>query len=763
MMPAGLISRLMIAALLLFTSTAATRAADVADKFYRAYYLERDQRDYAGAAKLYAEVVQAKGAEANLQAAARVRLASCREELATTDFARLMPPNVLGYVELNRPGERVRKLLDQLGLLAKDGQKPVVGQNRLAISPALVDAVLGMRGAALAVTGFDPSAQRPSGVAVLHPGDMDVVRGLIETGLPAGASVVEPIAGYATYELEDVYITLTSRLVIAGSSPIEIEGVLDRMKDDQAESLATDPQLADVLKDRRGELLFFCVNPKPLLPLMDVMMAAGASQSREFAIAQGLLDPKSFRALTGRLDLSDEGFVLEVTLRLDEGHRNLVYNFLRRPAIDRETLRSVPSGAAALLALAMNEAPTKYGDVPPGQPATPPVVTALDLGREVFANINGVAVYVLPPTAGAPSKDVVPDIVAAITVNDPAKSQALWTEMLGIASLASGGPTIEGEPRQVGGVAARSYRFEKGVTVYVTTVGHRLLIASNEQALARALEPVRGGKSILDDADFAAPLSHVGPQTTLAVLAHAARCAAIARPFMPPDEAAELEPIIATLTNTAALVTVDHSDRLLRCSAAVTGVPNIGNLVNQKLTEERQRQTGDRELTRAMKGRDPGRALTLLDRRLARSPADAGLLRKKFDVLATGQKDHAAALVAAEGLCAALNDDADELNSFAWALLTEEQYGKEYTEVALHAARRSNELTKHENWAYLDTLALAEFETGNVEQAIALEKKAIELSKQRNGGAGLADMEKALKRFESATAGSARAEAAGPN
>jgi hypothetical protein len=97
-----------------------------------------------------------------------------------------------------------------------------------------------------------------------------------------------------------------------------------------------------------------------------------------------------------------------------------------------------------------------------------------------------------------------------------------------------------------------------------------------------------------------------------------------------------------------------------------------------------------------------------------------------------------------------LRDDAQALNNFAWGLLTEEKYGHQYNDVALRFSRRSNELTEHENWAYVDTLALAEFETGNAHKAIELEEKAIELSR-RSGGGGVAGLEKALARFQAAT------------
>jgi hypothetical protein len=748
MLPTNLLTRLVLGAVLLLASAVATaRGENTVEKFYRAYYLEREKADVGAAAKLYGEVAAARDAGAEIQTAAKARLVICQEELASGDLARLMPPGPLAYIELNRPGERVRKLLDQLGLLAHGDQPPVAGQNRLAISPVLVDAVLGMRGAAVAITGFDPQGQRPSGVMVLHPGDMEVVRGLIETGLPAGAGVVQPIGGFPTYEVEGVYVTLTARLVLAGSSPMEIEGVLERMKSPNEESLATDPQLGDVLKDRHGELLFFCVNPKPLLPMLDMLMAAGASQSREVAVAQALLDPKSLRALTGRLDLSDQGLALELTLRLDEGHRNLVYNFLRRPAIDMETLRCVPPGAAGFLTLAMNEAPAKYAENAPAKADQPPVVTALDIGREIFANINGIVLYALPPSGEGTPKAGIPDLGATITVNDPTKSQALWSQLLGLASLATGGPTAEGEPGEVAGTPCRSYRFNRDVTVHQATVGHHLFIASTQSALARSLETKRSGHSIVDDPGFAPLIARLGPHTTVALLAHAGRCAQLARPFMPPDEAAHLEPVIGLLANTTAAFTIDHSDRVLRLSATVTGVPDVSGLVNKMLTEQRQQQGRGRDIARATREKKWEVALGLIDRQLGEEPDSEDALRQKFDILAVQKQDTAAALAAGEKLAEALHDDAMALNNFAWALLTEPQYGQRFFELALQLSKRSNELTKQGNWAFLDTLALAEFETGNVARAIELEEKAIELSKTTANGAGIEDMRKALERF----------------
>lgn len=72
-------------------------------------------------------------------------------------------------------------------------------------------------------------------------------------------------------------------------------------------------------------------------------------------------------------------------------------------------------------------------------------------------------------------------------------------------------------------------------------------------------------------------------------------------------------------------------------------------------------------------------------------------------------------------------DTAGLLNEIAWVLLTEESFAGNFKQVARAAAERCHAVSGGKNWMYLDTLALAKFETGAVDEAIALQKKAIEL------------------------------------
>jgi hypothetical protein len=732
----------------LLTLSPRAYAQTAEDKFYRAYHLEQAEGNHEQAARLYQEVVSDDRADAALREQARQRLTACREEVAAADVIRLMPPEPLAYVEINRPGQQLTRLLEKLGLLADGSPVDPSAGPRIAVSPQLVKGLLGVRVAAAAITGIDPAAQKPQGVAVFHPGDVAVIRGVIETALPAATRPSEPIGGHPTFDIEGmVFVTLTSRFIIVSPQREEIQGVIDRLADPAAPSLARNETLAELLKDRRDALLFFCVNAKPIMPLVNALPAAGSTQSRELALASSLLDPRSLEALVGRAGVGEDELFLEIELRLAEGHRNLLYHFLRLPPIDRRALQRVPAGVAGFAAFSLGDARSQYRAARGGSDA-PLAISALDLPRELLANVISVAIFALPPevTTERPGGPAIPDIAAVISVHDPAQSEALWQQVLGVASLASGGGPLEGSRSELSGTAVRTYRFCQDVEICLAAKGSEVVLASSRTAMSRALAADTGSGSVLEDPAFARAVSRIGPDSVLAVFANQKRCFEIARTLMSAEDFRRIEPVAQAFDDTVNSIVVDHSDTRLRVSAAMNGIPRIGELLARKLAEERQRGDSRRLIERALQRRDWDEAQAAIDDALMASPGEQRLLWQKLQAL-DGAGDREGAREAGGQLLEAAREDAGALNHYAWALLSESRYGDRYTDLALRLSQRSNELTGQRNWMYVDTLALAEFKSGNVERAVELERKALELAVRspRRG-----EVEQALARFEAA-------------
>ena len=107
----------------LFASEAA-RAEDAAGLVQKGFYLQVHEGDLAGAAAAFERVASDSAAPAALRTEAQTRLAQCREDLASADLARLMPPEALAYVELSRPGDQVVRLAKMMGLVQEPGTAP---------------------------------------------------------------------------------------------------------------------------------------------------------------------------------------------------------------------------------------------------------------------------------------------------------------------------------------------------------------------------------------------------------------------------------------------------------------------------------------------------------------------------------------------------------------------------------------------------------------------------------------------------------------
>ena len=220
--------------------TAEDKPSAAQTRFQRAYYLETHEHDLAAAAIAYEHVLADPTTPAPLAAEAKTRLARVREDLAVVDFAHLMPADVMGYAELSEPGKHVARILKMMGLIAPPGERepskepPIpLGEGLFlpadfTVSPALAAELEKIRGAAAGITAIDDRG-RPSGLLVIHPGDCDLLRGAIETGV----QLLEPgeaIEGFKTYRIRDLgWVTLTARLVLVSDSREGLTAALGRL------------------------------------------------------------------------------------------------------------------------------------------------------------------------------------------------------------------------------------------------------------------------------------------------------------------------------------------------------------------------------------------------------------------------------------------------------------------------------------------------------------------------------------------------------
>jgi hypothetical protein len=554
------------------------QARDAEATFHRAYFLERERGHLEEALALYEAVAASREASAALQGEARARAAAVREDVATVDLARLMPPETIVYAETSQPGQALTSVLTQLGLVGSFQEAAAKGG--FTLDPGLVQGLLGIRGCAVALTRIPMGGGTPGGVLVVNAGDMRLLRGAIEAGVLSQGTPAEPIEGLPSWTVHGhLHVAVGERVVIASDARAEIAGVVRRMRSQEEPSLASNEGLATELAKRTGSPFYLCVNAQPLRPLLAGLLSQPQSDP-SLRLATAALDPDGLRSFVARLVVGEDGVALEADLYLENDHKNLAFNLLRGAAIDPVLLEQIPEGVAAFATGAFNARGPAIARMEENSGGVP-AVSALDFGRELFANLAGFALFVVP--GGAP----LPSAALVLSSNDPARTQAVLGLVLGLAGAATGG-SLEGEAVEIAGSPARVWRLPPGIPLYLATRENTLILSPSEDLIEEAFEARGNGQSVLNDEAFAAELGRLGKDTTMALCAHLGRTLATAQPFLPSGQRQELARFAPLLERTVVALTMRHSGSQLGLALAMHGLPRIDGLVGQVLRAQRQ-------------------------------------------------------------------------------------------------------------------------------------------------------------------------------
>ncbi len=510
---------------------------------HHAYFLEHAKKDPAAAKLLYDSVVSTTGNE-ELRRMATAGSARCRDRLAAENFAALMPPDTLVYLELKRPGRLLEELASMLGLTASDmaealARRPSVNSNapfhvpeQVVISPALFEALSRFGGGAVAMTAFDPDRGPTAGVIVIHHGDLLLVKGLLETFFqfaPTAEKIGDlPTFGAAVPDFGRVVGVLTESLAIVGTTRELVDGAVQRLLGRESASLAAREDLAQVMIDRQNATLFSYVN---LQAVMQVVQAnLDEDDRREFAAANAICDLDSLRWATLSGGAHQGKLQFQITLRLADSHRSLAYNLVRLPPMSRKSLKQVPPEAAAIIGIGLN--PALAMAVSDSAMGDARAVTGLDIGRELFGNIQEISAFVLPgqmtqreAKAGPP---VMPNLGFVLAVNDVAKSKALWGQLLTLPGMASGGEPVPPQVAKIGNHDVTTFTIPDLGSLYLTELDGCIAIGTTRSAIKSIIQTEAKGASILNDPTMSGIIENLPKDSSIMLLAHVGRLAKVA-------------------------------------------------------------------------------------------------------------------------------------------------------------------------------------------------------------------------------------------
>jgi hypothetical protein len=547
------------------------------ENFAQAFFLQAHQHDAAGAANAYQKVADDASAPETLRAEARTRLEGLREDTAAADFARLMPPDLMGYIEVVEPGEHIARILKMMGLCEVPGaDKPSEPALPLEaglaipadfhISPALLAEIKKLRGAAVGVTAIDGKG-KPSGVIVIHPGDCDLVRGLIETGIQL-LEPAESIEGFKTWHLRDYgWVMLTHRLVLASDTREQLAAAVGRLRNPSAESLASREQFKRVRSASSGVMAY--VDGQQIVKFLSPNL-----KGREATMIKALLDLEHFESAVATLSTNDNGVQLRAQVNLTPGHRNMAYALIRTAPISKRSLEQVPKGAAGVVILGLN--PPSAVPAPQGDQQSPNI-SAMDIGREFFGNINELAAFALPRTST--SAGGLPEVGLIVVVNDANKSEALWNQVLSIVALAGARTTQPTADATIEGKAAHVYSFEGLPPIAVVRADDRGLVIGTQAAVAASLRAIADKQSILQDDAFSALVGKLTPETSKAVLIDAGRAMEVAASMSNGRNASELREAARMADGLKLSLVTDEAPNQLTIAVEATGLPKFRTLM----------------------------------------------------------------------------------------------------------------------------------------------------------------------------------------
>lgn len=165
--------------------------------------------------------------------------------------------------------------------------------------------------------------------------------------------------------------------------------------------------------------------------------------------------------------------------------------------------------------------------------------------------------------------------------------------------------------------------------------------------------------------------------------------------------------------------------------------------------EARVMQERNKAFAKARKDKDWDALIKLYDQTIADMPADSttGLRLQKFQLLVGAANKPAEGYVLGRELATQLKSNAEGLNQIAWFVLDDASVKTRDLAFAMDTAKAAVAASGEKNPAILDTLARAYWETGDKDQAVAIQKKAVELA----GDTEADQLKETLKKYQDGT------------
>ena len=516
------------------------------------------------------------------------------EGLGNADPASLMPRETLVYLEIGSPGQQVATILSMLkgtplenplsilgmkdgpqssgsGQKSEGGSKNPIQMLNALLNPSMLAELEKVRGIGVGLQ--DISNNNPPALVVLYPGRSDALKGLLQMALTGLSNSSGQIEGMTSFTFGDGAAAAFDDTVVILASPSPKAKELLQWSVRQYKGRANEPSLASGNKSfakiskqaRQQNALTLWLNVDTAYAKLTKMLPAD-KMPQQLMLADSLVEIKNISDLIATLSLRETGLALEANVGFKPGYQSLAYSLIRTPNLNKTALKAIPADAVALLSLTLGAAGT-----PQAQAAGDQIrrATGLDLGPEIFGNIEQVSIFIVPPKESVlPQGPKVPPITRsvglALTSRNPEKTQALLMTLLRTANQVA--EDTQQPPTGTG-------RYEIALTNGMKLFGHTdeanqtLVLSLNSQLVEQSATATRQDASVLTGGPLQDALATLSPTTSKLIVINvgaALRLAEQNSQFSSDEEAQQAKKLIEELIQASQKTTI----RLLTSEAA---------------------------------------------------------------------------------------------------------------------------------------------------------------------------------------------------
>jgi hypothetical protein len=566
--------------------------AHVAQALYRQGMCYLKVKDEASARTVLEKLVAEHSTQTELVDKARPVL----DDLTDFDPAALMPPGTLVYLEFGSPGRQIETILTMLkgtpyenplavmaGPNGKNGNQKSPGDIVGALlNPSMMAEFKKIRSSAIGVTSIEMEGQNhPHMIAVLYPGKSDALRGLILAGLGMAGTAGTPIEGLSVVNLpEDMAVAYDDKIVIMARPASQLSWCVKQYK-----HLSSEPTLASSNKSfaklsknqRQKNILTVWANVDESYDQVLKMFPPGRVPPQLLS-ANAFADFHNIDDLIFTESIEATGIGSRLEFQFKDGHHCLAYGMIRTPNISKVALEAVPAEAVAVASFALNQPGIQTEQVR-SQIQT---MTGLDIGREIFANIEQITIFALPIEAGATNitRNTLPGRLGlAITSRNPEQTKQVLSTLLATANPAANPQNGRYKVGASGG---------QDIYCHLDQVNKTTLLSLNRDVINASATALKNRKSAAASGPLQRAVADLTPAASKLFLVNVGGALRLAGPLLKPkslteaqlkDWNASFEQLASAATATTIELRTDEQLNGFAISSSLTDIPPLNQIL----------------------------------------------------------------------------------------------------------------------------------------------------------------------------------------